>query len=66
MSMRKQKIALYRRINTELLKLVKQPNSPIVRAEIRNIMITRCGDAFVDVDMYPIMPVKHIDIKIGI
>lgn len=64
MSRRKQKSALRRQINIELLKFINQPNSPIMGAEVRKIMMTRYGDAFVDIDVYPYIPVEYIDMKI--
>lgn len=65
MSKRRQKIALKKRINTELKCFVGKPNSQIVRAEVSKVLFEKNSPVpNIEVLYQPVIPVDHIDINI--
>lgn len=67
MSRRRQKIALAKRIQDDLVKLVGQPNSPAVRAQVVRVVQERIGLVpYIDVLVKMRRPVDHITLNFTI
>ena len=64
MSKRRQKIAIRRLIQAELQRFVGQPNSQMVRAEVRRVIFDKFFGPCADVIVHPFTTIEHIKLDV--